>query len=146
MNQLPNFSQASILVVGDIMLDRYWFGETARISPEAPVPVVNIKQVDERPGGAANVALNIAALGTKVTLLGIAGDDPAAHNLKKQLTTAHVLHDIQQYPHIPTITKLRVISHHQQLIRLDFEEKKLLFNSDDIIQLFKKHLSQHDLV
>ncbi len=68
---LPDFSKASILVIGDIMLDRYWFGDTSRISPEAPVPIVKVKQTDERPGGAGNVALNIASLGTSTTLLGI---------------------------------------------------------------------------
>lgn len=146
VTQLPDFTQASILVIGDIMLDRYWFGETARISPEAPVPVVNIKQMDERPGGAANVALNIAALGAKVTLLGMSGDDPAAHTLANQLTAAGVTHDIKQYPNIPTIAKLRIISRHQQLIRLDFEEKCPIFNPEDILQLFKKHLPLANLV
>ena len=81
--ELPNFSQASILVIGDVMLDRYWFGDAGRISPEAPVPVVKIRQVDDRPGGAGNVALNIAALGAKVTLMGITGNDEAARILSR---------------------------------------------------------------
>jgi D-beta-D-heptose 7-phosphate kinase / D-beta-D-heptose 1-phosphate adenosyltransferase len=144
--QLPDFTNASILVIGDIMLDRYWFGDAARISPEAPVPIVKIKQTDERPGGAGNVALNIAALGANVTLLGIAGHDGAAHTLKDQLTAAHVTHDIQCYDTIPTITKLRVISRHQQLIRLDFEEKCLAFDPKKLIDSFKKHLPQAHLV
>lgn len=146
LTQLPDFTKASILVVGDIMLDRYWFGETARISPEAPVPVVKIKQTDERPGGAGNVALNIAALGTKVTLLGITGNDEAAFTLENQLTAANVSHDIQHYDIIPTITKLRIISRHQQLIRLDFEEKCFAFNPENLIDSFKKHLPHVNLV
>jgi D-beta-D-heptose 7-phosphate kinase/D-beta-D-heptose 1-phosphate adenosyltransferase len=146
LNQLPDFTKASILVIGDIMLDRYWFGDTARISPEAPVPIVKIKQTDERPGGAGNVALNIAALGANVTLLGIAGNDEAANCLKNQLTAANVAHDIQQYDTIPTITKLRVISRQQQLIRLDFEEKLPMFNPENLINAFKKHLPNVNLI
>lgn len=146
MNQLPNFSQASILVVGDIMLDRYWFGETGRISPEAPVPVVNIKQIDERPGGAGNVALNIKALGAPTTLIGITGADEAGKTLIQQLTTAHINHDIQQLKPIPTITKLRIISRHQQLMRLDFEEKFPAYSPEKLIQAYKKHLKTAKLV
>lgn len=143
---LPDFSKASVLVVGDVMLDRYWFGETARISPEAPVPVVNIKHIDERPGGAGNVALNIAALGTSVTLLGIAGDDAAGNALKDQLKAAHVAHHLLSLPSIPTITKLRIISRHQQLLRLDFEEAFPLFDPTELIERYKTLLSTHNLV
>lgn len=146
LTQLPDFTKASVLVIGDIMLDRYWFGDTARISPEAPVPVVKINQIDERPGGAANVALNIAALGAKVTLLGITGHDQNAQILKNQLTAANVTHDIQQLDSIPTIAKLRVLSRHQQLIRLDFEEKFPAFNPEKLIQSFKQHLTKANLV
>src|SRR5476651_1204404 len=91
---LPDFSKASVLLVGDVMLDRYFFGDAARISPEAPVPVVNIKESDERPGGAANVALNIATLGAKITLVGITGKDEAAQVLAEQLTAAHIFLDL----------------------------------------------------
>ncbi len=144
--QLPDFSKASILVIGDVMLDRYWFGDTARISPEAPVPVVKIKQHDERPGGAGNVALNIAALGAKVTLLGISGTDEAGDSLKQQLDAANIQHEILQLPNIPTIAKLRIISRHQQLIRLDFEEKIPAFHSTLLIDTYKKHLNHANLV
>lgn len=144
--ELPNFANASILVIGDIMLDRYWFGDTARISPEAPVPIVKINQTDERPGGAGNVALNIAALGAKVTLLGIAGLDDAAQTLKKQLSAHQIAHDLLHLPTIPTISKLRIISRHQQLLRLDFEEKIPHFNADTLIEKFKTHLPTTDLV
>lgn len=144
--QLPDFTKASVLVIGDVMLDRYWFGDAARISPEAPVPVVKIKQNDERPGGAGNVALNIAALGTQVTLIGIAGIDDAATVLAEQLTAANVNHEIQKINGIPTITKLRIISRHQQLLRLDFEEKFPAFDPSNIIEAYKKHLTHANLV
>lgn len=144
--KLPDFSKASVLVIGDIMLDRYWFGDTGRISPEAPVPVVNIKQTDDRPGGAGNVALNIAALGTKITLLGVCGEDSAAKTLTEQLSAANVSHDIICIPNMPTITKLRVISRHQQLLRLDFEEKLSGYQPESLINNFKKHLHTSDLV
>lgn len=144
--QLPNFKNASVLVIGDIMLDRYWFGDTARISPEAPVPVVKIKQIDERPGGAGNVALNIAALEANVTLLGVVGTDAAAQSLKEQLSAAGVNHDLIQYDNTLTITKLRVISRQQQLIRLDFEEKFPTFDPDRLIQAYQQHLEHVDLI
>ena len=145
-NQFPDFTKATILVVGDIMLDRYWFGDAARISPEAPVPVVQIKQVNERPGGAGNVALNLAALGIQSILIGITGKDDTARTLQEQLTAANVTHDLQQQDSIPTITKLRVISRHQQLIRLDFEEKFPSFDPKILIELYKKHLPKADLI
>lgn len=144
--QLPDFEQGSVLVIGDVMLDRYWFGETARISPEAPIPVVNVKTTDNRPGGAANVALNIAALGSQVTLIGVTGQDEAARQLAEQLNAAGVQHDFCQLPHLPTIIKLRVISRHQQLLRLDFEEKLSVPDPVVIIEKFKRHLSKTKLV
>jgi len=144
--KLPNFALASVLVIGDVMLDRYWFGDTGRISPEAPVPIVTIKQMDERPGGAGNVALNIAALGANVTLMGIVGTDDAAHVLSEQLKATGVTSALQQIENIKTITKLRVISRHQQLIRLDFEEEFPLFDSDVLVEAFKNALLHTDLV
>ncbi len=145
-SNLPNFAHASVLVIGDVMLDRYWFGDTGRISPEAPVPIVKIKQIDERPGGAGNVALNIAALEAQVTLIGVAGNDDAARILSQQLAATGVKSAIQYLNDIPTITKLRVISRHQQLIRLDFEEKFPQFNSETLIEAYKKELSHANLV
>lgn len=119
---MPRFDQASVLVVGDVMLDRYWHGGTSRISPEAPVPVVKVDQIEDRPGGAANVALNIAALGAPAMLVGVTGVDEAAKSLTEQLTKAGVVSSFQQIAHQPTIVKLRVMSRHQQLLRMDFEE------------------------
>lgn len=119
---IPAFEHARVLVVGDLMLDRYWHGEATRISPEAPVPVVHVGPSEERPGGAANVALNLAALGAKPLLLGLTGDDEAANTLEGLLTPAGVSCRFVRLPRHPTITKLRVLSRHQQLIRLDFEQ------------------------
>lgn len=120
--EFPPFERARVLVVGDIMLDRYWHGPTARISPEAPVPVVRITAADDRPGGAANVALNLAALGAGVGVVGAVGEDEAATILADQLAAAGVETHLLSCPDRPTITKLRVMSRNQQLLRLDFEE------------------------
>ncbi len=143
---LPLFDNASVLVIGDIMLDRYWFGDTSRISPEAPVPVVKIAAKDDRPGGAANVALNIAALGANVTLLGVTGNDEPANALAEQLTAANVKHDFYQLNNKETIVKLRIISRHQQLLRLDFEEETLQFEQEQLLAHYKKHLPDANLV
>ncbi|AWT19111.1 bifunctional heptose 7-phosphate kinase/heptose 1-phosphate adenyltransferase [Klebsiella michiganensis] len=119
---LPEFERAGVLVVGDVMLDRYWYGPTSRISPEAPVPVVKVENIEERPGGAANVAMNIASLGATSRLVGLTGIDDAARALSKALADVNVKCDFVSVPTHPTITKLRVLSRNQQLIRLDFEE------------------------
>jgi len=119
---LPSFESAKVLIIGDLMLDRYWHGGSSRISPEAPVQVVNVNQIEERPGGAGNVALNISSLGCNARLIGITGTDEAATSLQTRLTAANVRCDFEKVAEVPTITKLRVISRQQQLIRLDFEE------------------------
>ncbi len=122
---LPTDSNAvqssSVLVVGDIMLDRYWSGQTRRISPEAPVPVVNVATEEARVGGAANVAANAAALGAQVTLLGIVGNDAAADELERLCAEHRVTTALLRADGVTTPVKLRVIAQHQQLIRLDFE-------------------------
>jgi len=119
---VPSFAEARVLVAGDVMLDRYWHGDTGRVSPEAPVPVVRVCDTENRPGGAANVALNVAALGTDAGLVGVVGADEAAGALRTQLESTGISCHFQTAPEQPTITKLRVISRHQQLLRLDFEE------------------------
>ena len=124
---MPRFDQAAVLVVGDVMLDRYWHGGTSRISPEAPVPVVKVEQIEDRPGGAANVALNIAALGAPALLVGVTGADEAADSLSNSLAAVGVKTSFQRIANQPTIVKLRVMSRHQQLLRMDFEEP---FNTD----------------
>lgn len=113
---------ANVLVVGDTMLDRYWYGTTSRISPESPVPIVKVDAIEERPGGAANVAMNIAALGAGSHLVGITGIDDAARTLCALLSKVSVNYDFIEIATHPTITKLRVLSRNQQLIRLDFEK------------------------
>jgi len=122
MTKLPDFAGAKILVVGDVMLDRYWFGEVERISPEAPVPVLKVDRVEERPGGAANVARNIVALGAKSTLLSVVGNDEAGACLEKLLGEHQNINALLHSDDtISTIIKLRAIARHQQLLRIDFE-------------------------
>jgi D-beta-D-heptose 7-phosphate kinase/D-beta-D-heptose 1-phosphate adenosyltransferase len=144
--QLVDFSQAKVLVVGDIMLDRYWSGGTGRISPEAPVPVVNIHGSQDRPGGAANVALNLAALGCHVTLMGFTGEDEAADALTEILTSVGVQCHFLRLPDFDTITKLRVMSRNQQLIRLDFERSFQDVHKSELVSAYIDRLAGHNAV
>jgi len=121
MTGLPDFSRARVLVAGDVMLDRYWFGDVSRISPEAPVPVVHVQRTDERPGGAANVARNITALAGRCTLLSVVGQDEPAHSLEKLLRADRVDATLTRDTSLSTTVKLRVIGQQQQLLRIDFE-------------------------
>jgi len=114
-------ARTSILVAGDVMLDRYWFGDVDRISPEAPVPIVKIARTEERPGGAANVARNAAALGAHATLLSATGADEAGATLERLLAADGVQTSFHRDPALPTTVKLRVIGRRQQLLRIDFE-------------------------
>jgi len=114
-------ARTKLLVVGDVMLDRYWFGDVERISPEAPVPVVKVGRTEERPGGAANVARNAAALGAEATLLSVPGDDEAGRALERLLAGDGVRTSFHVDPEQPTTVKLRVIGRQQQLLRIDFE-------------------------
>lgn len=140
---IPDFQKAQILVVGDLMLDRYWQGSTSRISPEAPVPVVNVKsdELDARAGGAGNVAINIAALGAQVALDGLVGDDESGQIMSEQLHQAGVVCRFKRSNKIQTITKLRVLSRHQQLLRLDFEEPLDSFVDDELLTRFSQGLA-----
>ncbi|MBF0784395.1 bifunctional D-glycero-beta-D-manno-heptose-7-phosphate kinase/D-glycero-beta-D-manno-heptose 1-phosphate adenylyltransferase HldE [Muribacter muris] len=122
MQYSPQFTAAKVLVLGDVMLDRYWFGATHRISPEAPVPVVKVQELEERAGGAANVAMNIASLNVPVILHGLIGQDDAGRALDTLLQSHHIQNHCVALATHPTITKLRILSRHQQLLRLDFEE------------------------
>ncbi len=143
---IPNFDRARVLVVGDLMLDRYWYGDTSRISPEAPVPVVHVGESEERPGGAGNVALNIAALGGHAAVLGLTGDDEAAHALAQRLEGAAVRCHFEVVAGQSTVTKLRVISRHQQLIRLDFEDGFHAVDSGMLQSKYEALLAQTDAV
>jgi len=143
---LPAFETAKVLVVGDLMLDRYWHGGTSRISPEAPVPVVHVNQNEERAGGACNVALNIASLGAQCTVMGLCGNDEAAVTLENLLKKVGVKPKFVRMPENATVTKLRVMSRSQQLMRLDFEDG---FIGQDLTQLenvFAEQLDKHNIV
>ena len=133
--EMPEFQKAKLLVIGDIMLDRYWHGSASRVSPEAPVPVVCVDSREGRPGGAGNVALNISALGSAARLIGVVGKDQTGEELHSRLQAAGVYCDFLWSEDKPTITKLRVISQHQHLIRLDFEQP---FENQDLVGLFDK--------
>lgn len=113
--------QTRVLVVGDVMLDRYWFGDVDRISPEAPVPVVRVQQIDERLGGAANVARNIAALGAAPVLMGVVGSDEAGSRVHELIAAAGIRDQVFDDAQAKTTVKLRVIGRQQQLLRADFE-------------------------
>ena len=119
--QIPDTAAIRILVVGDVMLDRYWFGDVSRISPEAPVPVVKVDRVEERPGGAGNVARNCAALGARVSLLSVVGADEAGHSLARLMGDAGIECSLHEDAQLSTTVKLRVIGRQQQLLRIDFE-------------------------
>ena len=116
-------AKGKVLVVGDVMLDRYWFGDVDRISPEAPVPVVRIARSEERPGGAANVARNVASLGAKASLLSVVGADEAGRAIDRLVAGDGVAASLHHDPSLPTTVKLRVIARQQQLLRIDFETK-----------------------
>jgi D-beta-D-heptose 7-phosphate kinase / D-beta-D-heptose 1-phosphate adenosyltransferase len=144
--QLPDFKRGRVLVAGDLMLDRYWHGGTSRISPEAPVPVVRVNDIEERAGGAGNVALNIASLGGDVELLGHCGQDEAGSALISLLESQGVQCRIERSRHAPTITKLRVLSRHQQLIRLDFEDAFHSEENESLKAVFQAALADADVV
>ena len=128
----PDFQHAAVLVVGDLMLDSFYYGATTRISPEAPVPVVKVERLEDLPGGAANVAMNIASLGASSQVIGIAGKDSAADILRQKLHAVGVICAFHQSVTASTIIKRRVISNHQQLLRMDFEAP---FASDEWLNM-----------
>lgn len=148
MSSFPKdaITKARVLVVGDVMLDRYWFGEVERISPEAPVPVVRVVKREDRLGGAANVARNIVALGAKATLVGLVGQDEAAQRMHELLTEAGIeAHLIADSAH-PTTLKMRVLGKQQQLLRIDFEEKPTPSLLKSLSDQVEKILAVHDVV
>ncbi|PCF96258.1 bifunctional D-glycero-beta-D-manno-heptose-7-phosphate kinase/D-glycero-beta-D-manno-heptose 1-phosphate adenylyltransferase HldE [Vreelandella nigrificans] len=143
---LTALEHARVLVVGDVMLDRYWHGGTTRISPEAPVPVVRVEDAEDRPGGAANVALNVASLGGHAALAGVVGEDDNAELLSTRLAASNVSTYFQRSPGIPTITKLRVMSRNQQLLRLDFEQRLDEVDTSELLAQVEKALPACDVV
>ena len=138
--------QAKVLVVGDAMLDRYWFGSVDRISPEAPVPVVRIQREEERLGGAANVALNVQTLGAQASLLTVVGEDEPARTLRRLLEQQGVRTVLGSDPKLYTIVKLRVIGRSQQLIRVDFENIPAHEVLAGLLEQFGKELRSHNAV
>lgn len=148
-NDLPSLEvirSARILVVGDVILDRYWHGEVARISPEAPVPVVHIKGSESRLGGAANTALNVKSLGAQVTLMSMVGSDDAARELLSLLEKSGIAAEVGRDPKMQTIVKLRVIGRAQQMIRVDFETDPDHEILAGLIPRFEFLLQSHDAV
>jgi len=143
---LPDFTKAKVLIVGDLMLDRYWSGGAGRISPEAPVPVVNVSGSEDRAGGAANVAVNAATLGANVTLLGMCGDDENAKILKERLQTHDIDCQFFTVDGFDTITKLRVMSRNQQLLRLDFEKSFAHNDKSELEHAYELALDDADVV
>ncbi len=146
---LDKIASARVLVVGDIMLDEYWFSAVERISPEAPVPIALVQKKTLRPGGAANVACNIAALGGQVTLLGFVGADAQASTLKIMLNERRIKHRLIELAEFDTIVKLRVLAKNQQLLRVDFEKKLHIDQLDALAaldQAYEAVLLQHDMV
>ncbi len=137
---------ARVLVLGDVMLDRYWFGQVHRISPEAPVPVVHATRQEERLGGAANVARNVAALGGQVTLVGLVGADDAADRLDAMCRQAGIVPHWVRDAQAPTIQKLRVIGRSQQLLRVDFEEPMHAEAQQQLIEKAASLIATHDVV
>lgn len=147
--QLPTrerLTACRILVVGDVMLDRYWHGEVARISPEAPVPVVHIQREENRLGGAANVALNVRTLGASVTLLSMVGQDDAARSLRELLAHKGIDAELGEDPGMETIVKLRVIGRSQQMLRIDFEKEPDHEVLAGMLGRFEALLAAHDAV
>ena len=140
------FAAARVLVVGDVMLDRYWFGEVDRISPEAPVPVVCVAKIEERLGGAANVARNITALGARVTLMAVVGKDDAASSLKKLLDDAKIDSNLMVDPMVSTTVKLRILGRQQQLLRADFESIPDRDMLSEQLGSYDHLLDHHDIV
>lgn len=143
---LPDFARARVLVVGDVMLDRYWFGDVSRISPEAPVPVVRVERTEERPGGAANVARNAAALGATVGLLSVVGEDEPGSALERLVRAEGVRASLHRDPTLATTVKLRVIGRQQQLLRVDFETTPSYEVLADKLSEFEASLANYDVV
>ena len=145
MSALPDLSKGSITVIGDVMLDRFWSGVSRRVSPEAPVPVVNINGQDDRAGGAGNVAVNLAELGVSVSLVGLCGDDDHARALRACVEAAGVRWNVMPCA-ADTIVKLRVLSRNQQLLRMDFEDTLVEYANDLFVGYAQQHLADADLV
>lgn len=145
-SSIQKFLQAKVLVIGDVMIDRYYLGDSQRISPEAPVPVVNITAVENKAGGAANVARNIAQLGAQTGLIGLVGQDQDATALASILQQDKIQHHLLPLDDWPTIVKMRVLSRHQQIVRMDIERQAPTHSSAAVLAALKEHLADYALV
>ena len=145
MSVLPDMRHGNITVIGDVMLDRFWSGASRRVSPEAPVPVVNVLGQEDRAGGAGNVAVNLAELGVTVSLVGLCGDDEHARALRSCVESAGVRWNVMPCK-ADTIVKLRVLSRNQQLLRMDFEQTLAPYANDLFLRYAQQHLADADLV
>lgn len=143
---LEALASRRVLVVGDAMLDRYWFGAVDRISPEAPVPVVHVQREEERVGGAANVAMNVQVLGAQCTLLTVVGDDAPGRRLRELLEIQGVRAVMGTDERLQTVVKLRVIGRSQQLLRIDFENKPQHEVLQQMLADYERLLPEHDVV
>jgi len=143
---LEQVRQARVLIVGDVMLDRYWFGEVDRISPEAPVPVVKVVRREDRLGGAANVARNVVALGAQATLVGLIGEDEAGRSISDLAQQDGVATELVADASLPTTLKMRVLGRQQQLLRVDFEEQPSRDALDTLDRTYARVLAGHDVV
>ena len=146
---LPSLGQLAtsrVLVVGDAMLDRYWFGGVERISPEAPVPVVRVTREETRLGGSANVAMNVKSLGAQCTLLSVVGDDAAGRRLRELLAQRGIAAVLGTDVQVQTVVKLRVIGRSQQLLRIDFEDQPDHEVLQQMLADYESLLPKHDLV
>lgn len=146
LSYFQQLNNSRILVVGDVMLDRYWHGDTDRISPEAPVPVVKVSELEDKLGGAANVAKNIAHLDGQVSVLGIIGNDDYGNSLESLLECEGIHSYLIRQQEAPTITKMRVLSRHQQVVRLDLEQRFLSRHADALLKRFLDVFEQFDIV
>ncbi|MES1195410.1 MAG: PfkB family carbohydrate kinase, partial [Steroidobacter sp.] len=146
---LNDFHKARVLVLGDVMLDRFVYGAVERISPEAPIPVMSVDRVSDMPGGAANVARNIAALGAQCTLVGVVGDDDSAEALRRQLalTPTITTQFIADHSRVTTV-KTRYVVDRQQMLRADRESRESLSPqcADELLAVFRQALNQSDVV
>ena len=140
---VKDFRKLHVLVVGDLMLDRYWVGDADRVSPEAPVPIVEVSEQEYRPGGAANVALNVVSLGANCTLVGFTGQDEAGEQLRQSLSAAGVDCQFIELQDWQTPVKLRVLANSQQMIRLDFEQKPPLVGESERLALLLNRVEKH---
>lgn len=143
---IPDFSKAHVLVVGDVMLDQYWYGNSQRISPEAPVPIVHVRENEVRAGGASNVALNVTSLGGHASLIGMTGDDDNASKLQQLLSEQNVDCYFQKCPTHDTALKLRIIAQQQQMIRLDFEDDFTEEDKSSLLTQYSALLDDADIV